>query len=426
MTEVFMRRAFVMCGLVLSFAGVAMAGLSGTYTVKPQGGGDFASLGELADTIYAVGLSGDCVFLVDSADYSSDWFEIADTPPSDTFVVTIKPAPGQHVWYDGRGWGFGYTQVRIKIVGFDFAADASVMFMECAPAKITGCSFLRTWLDIEHGHDDTIAGNRLTWCSVRYGRDEVIADNVFSVSDSTDSYVGLCLSQGPGTKVYYNTFYVDVDRMWGCCDVDYDSTDVKNNVFVVRGESTLAALEWNSYHGFVHTADYNCFWPEPPATVVYDAFTSQHYSLTEWQAVGQDLHSIEADPMITGPLDPHLLEGSPCIGAGVPIPGFEYDIDGDPRDPVHPDIGCDEFTGAGVAESARKLPVQMLSVTPNPTSGSVTVSAPTQIAVDVYDAAGRLVRRLALNSGRATLSGLEPGVYVLRAGTASAKLTVTD
>jgi len=67
-----------------------------------------------------------------------------------------------------------------------------------------------------------------------------------------------------------------------------------------------------------------------------------------------------------------------------------------------------------------------LSVVPNPASGSVTVSSPAQIAVDVYDAAGRLVRRLALNSGRATISRLAPGVYVLRAGTASAKLTVTD
>jgi len=48
------------------------------------------------------------------------------------------------------------------------------------------------------------------------------------------------------------------------------------------------------------------------------------------------------------------------------------------------------------------------------------------VVVDVFDAMGRLVRRLALNSGRATISGLAPGVYVLRAGTASAKLTVTD
>jgi hypothetical protein len=84
----------------------------------------------------------------------------------------------------------------------------------------------------------------------------------------------------------------------------------------------------------------------------------------------------------------------------------------------------DEPAG-GVETPVAITPAVSFSVAPNPASGSVIVFAQAP-AVDIYDAAGRLVRRLALNSGRATLSGLEPGVYVLRAGTASAKLTVTD
>jgi len=334
-----------MCGLFLLFAGVAMAGLSGTYTVKPQGGGDFVSLHALTDTLFAVGMSGDCEFLVDSGDYSFDLFDIADLPRPDTFAATIKPAPGQHVWYNGRSWDFAWTQTRIKVIGFDFAPGVGMSIVDCGRASVTGCTFRVAYLDIERGQNDTIMGNQLSYTWLTSCRDVVIANNSFAISDSTASSWNLELNGCPGAELYFNTFYLQILGMLACCDVGYDSADVKNNIFIARGGTTEAALMVNSASGIVYNTDYNCFWPESPTAVVEDDHIGQLYSLAEWQATGQDLHGIEADPMITGPLDPHLLEGSPCIGAGVPIPGFEYDIDGDLRDPVHPDIGCDEFTG---------------------------------------------------------------------------------
>ena len=425
-----MRRAFLVCGLVLSFVGVAMAGLSGTYTVKPQGGGNFASFTELTDTLAARGISGDCIFLIDSGDYAGNNFFISAQPVSDTFVVTVMPAPGQHVVYNGHNWGFDLleTPIRVRVFDIVFAYGSGVSINYSMGARIQGCTFRNTYLSLDEGYGDTVVGNRLATCMLSDCRDEVVVNNSFSGSDSTSYYVCLPIEASSGTRVYYNTFYVPANaQMSACCNLGYDTTEARNNAFVILRDSADAALDWNSSAGFVHTTDYNCFWPASPATAVYDEHTDTHCSLAEWQATGQDLHGIEVDPMVTGGGDPHLLEGSPCIGAGVPIPGFQYDIDGDPRDPVHPDIGCDEFTGAGVVDAGRQVPVATLSVTPNPTSGSVMVSAPAQTAmVDVYDATGRRVRRMALNSGRATISGLAPGVYVLRAGAASAKLTVTD
>ncbi|ACY16309.1 right-handed parallel beta-helix repeat-containing protein [Haliangium ochraceum] len=43
---------------------------------------------------------------------------------------------------------------------------------------------------------------------------------------------------------------------------------------------------------------------------------------------------------------PRLSAGSPCIGAGEADTGIATDFDGDPRDPVAPDIGADEFVPA--------------------------------------------------------------------------------
>ena len=57
-------------------------------------------------------------------------------------------------------------------------------------------------------------------------------------------------------------------------------------------------------------------------------------------------------------------------------------------------------------------PAVNLLVGPNPGPGSVTITAAGPISV--FDTAGR---RVALGSGSLTLTGLAPGVYLVRAGT---------
>ena len=69
--------------------------------------------------------------------------------------------------------------------------------------------------------------------------------------------------------------------------------------------------------------------------------------LTAWQAFTDDVgdspdaHSIEADPLLADPGsgDFSLQTGSPCAHAGHGS-GVTEDVEGDPFDPYHPDIGA--------------------------------------------------------------------------------------
>jgi hypothetical protein len=73
--------------------------------------------------------------------------------------------------------------------------------------------------------------------------------------------------------------------------------------------------------------------------------------------------------------------------------------------------------GAGIEErSTPDASRNTLEPRPNPARGIAQVSCPLGVtAIRVYDASGRLVRTLAPREGRATLSGLGSGVYLLKA-----------
>jgi hypothetical protein len=60
-------------------------------------------------------------------------------------------------------------------------------------------------------------------------------------------------------------------------------------------------------------------------------------------ANGKDQHSISADPCFYSASDLHA-RAMEIDGAGIPLAGQTIDIDGQPWDPVRPDIGADEFT----------------------------------------------------------------------------------
>jgi hypothetical protein len=95
-----------------------------------------------------------------------------------------------------------------------------------------------------------------------------------------------------------------------------------------------------------------------------------------------------------------------------------------------PGLDIIEFLGEGVEESERPEPRRLtLEVGPNPARGLARVSCPTAVTqVSVYDALGRLAKSLKPQEGRATLSGISAGLYLLKAEangrTLSAKLVM--
>ncbi len=97
-------------------------------------------------------------------------------------------------------------------------------------------------------------------------------------------------------------------------------------------------------------SDYNCFYN---CTHIGRAENTDYDTLAAWQAfidiegASPDAHSKETDPLMTNPGagDFSLQPDSPCIHAGVGV-GVTKDINGDPFDPFHPDIGV-VSTGIG-------------------------------------------------------------------------------
>ncbi|HIO72109.1 MAG TPA: right-handed parallel beta-helix repeat-containing protein, partial [Flavobacteriales bacterium] len=66
-------------------------------------------------------------------------------------------------------------------------------------------------------------------------------------------------------------------------------------------------------------------------------------NLAAWNtASGKDANSLSIDPLYTSNTDLHVREITLNL-AGTPVVGVADDIDNEPRDPVTPDIGADEF-----------------------------------------------------------------------------------
>jgi hypothetical protein len=140
--------------------------------------------------------------------------------------------------------------------------------------------------------------------------------------------------------------------MVACLEIDDEfRADVRNNVFfLARGCDTFSSCIQNgAINRDTFDFDYNCYYVDSAGFV--GDWRGTYVDFAGWQALGYDLHGLYGDPLFVDTSDLHLRQGSPCIGAGVLIAGFEFDIDGDPRDPAHPDIGADEFTGGGIEET---------------------------------------------------------------------------
>lgn len=88
----------------------------------------------------------------------------------------------------------------------------------------------------------------------------------------------------------------------------------------------------------------NCFHRSSAGPVVTWNSTS-YTTITALQA-GSGTHaaSVFADPHFYDPLADLHCYGMELDAAATPLPGIVTDIDGEPRDPTMPDIGCDEFT----------------------------------------------------------------------------------
>ena len=419
---------------------LALGGMSGTYTIKPDGSGDFRTIYEAGTTLSDSGLSGDCVFEVygDTLDAS---LILSDVAGSGTWTTTFRPGPGEHPVLAGGVMGVFGTH-RLKVEDLDLF-DVGANMRGCDGFRISGCRLtsVHVGLVMEDGNFDSIVRNVLVTdegaedvISAVACRGLIVANNFISGTVSGSRSEGLVTINGGGQNmVCFNTLRsMPLQVASGAAllfdDLENGRADVRNNLVILAppAESNNACIGYYAVTAESLGADYNCYFVE---SLGYIGLTASggpaplFHDWTAWRALGHDPHGLNADPLVFGPENLHLREGSPCIGAGVPIVGITTDIDGDPRDPAHPDIGADEFTGGGVEEhptpdASRITPGMtivrnVLYLTPSPFPLPSGEGQEVRGRSELLEITGRKVMDLV--PGPNDVRHLSPGVYFVRA-----------
>ena len=164
--------------------------------------------------------------------------------------------------------------------------------------------------------------------------------------------------QGSGTGVRSSTCFYKGSVTGSCV--------VKNNVLInLRTDATtgIATAIGRPSTGTTATmvSDYNDLYTgTDTAQHKIGRFSTASYynTLALWAAANAgDASSISQDVSFLSDTDLHINSGvtSGLKNAGVPIPGYTTDIDGDIRNTTHPDIGADEFSGNITAVSSGNI-----------------------------------------------------------------------
>jgi photosystem II stability/assembly factor-like uncharacterized protein len=181
--------------------------------------------------------------------------------------------------------------------------------------------------------------------------------DIQSTSIQSNSRVaGIQMWNQTNPKIYYNTVYLTnngkgANKSGSAALYIFASVtnaDIKNNVFVnTRDESPYCASAiYSVTYGNLGSSDYSNLYYEPNQ---YNALVrignTKYNTLSQWQASGRDLHSLNENVNFMSPTDLHINNNYNTLlnGHATPIAGINTDFDGGTRNTIMPDIGADEF-----------------------------------------------------------------------------------
>ena len=114
---------------------------------------------------------------------------------------------------------------------------------------------------------------------------------------------------------------------------------LRNNIFSTFNQMTVNTSLTGT------TGDRNCFQRTGVPGPVVSWNGAPYTTVAALSAgTGTNANSLIADPLFFDPFTDLHAYGMDINAAAMPFAGITTDIDGDPRDPATPDIGCDEFT----------------------------------------------------------------------------------
>ncbi len=181
-------------------------------------------------------------------------------------------------------------------------------------------------------------GILVNYCRGNTSHRFLLANN-FVVMGSGNYGVGIQETYFEYINTYYNTVRMTGgDATNSCFNRVYGTNfDIKNNIFDNRvGGLTLA---FNGIEGPL-TCDYNDLFTTGSTLVSYGG--TGYTDLPAWQATDFDTSSVSTDPMYVS-ADGYAITSAALNEVGTPVPGVLTDIEGDLRDTLTPDIGCDEI-----------------------------------------------------------------------------------
>jgi len=179
----------------------------------------------------------------------------------------------------------------------------------------------------------------------------IVSNNYISIwGNGSKAYcVNLYLSDN--FKAQYNTFNIlnsSFSNNSYCFATNSNNLELRNNIFSNNSDGYTL---FNNSSSTLQSSDFNCFYSNGANLIKWGGDFSY---LMDWQSSSNmDLSSLSVDPGFNSNTDPHI--NHPALnGAANPIQGLIYDIDGDLRDSISPDIGADEFNliqiDAGISE----------------------------------------------------------------------------
>ncbi len=166
----------------------------------------------------------------------------------------------------------------------------------------------------------------------------LIANNLVVLGSGTYSY-GIQVHYSSWVNVYHNTVRLTGGDVTGIAFLRTYVThlQLKNNIFDNRAGGT--AMSFSGNEGPL-VSDYNDLFSTGPTLVNYS--NSAYSDLPAWQATNFDTSSISQDPLYSSPTG-YVITSALLNAVATPMTGVTTDIEGDVRDTLTPDIGCDEF-----------------------------------------------------------------------------------